>query len=187
MRRPYPFSIVLLILLFFIVGCTTVQVSQDYTSAQSLAGLRTYAWQSDTQEKTGDIRIDSPLIDVRIREAIDATLAARGYRKVSRDRADFLVAYRYAIRGRVRSDNVQTSIGFGFGSYSRHGAFGVSTGSDYSDYDEGLLVIDILDGRDGSTLWRGKGTRQVFIHTKPEKMTEQVNETVHRILDQFPP
>jgi hypothetical protein len=177
----------LLLLLLGICGCSSVQVSQDYTSADNLNGLRSYAWHYDRQEETGDIRIDSPLIDTRIRTAIDETLRARGYRKTSREQADFHVAYQYAIRAKVRSDNVHTSVGVGFGSYGRRGAFGVSSGSDVSSYDEGLLVIDILDSRDGSTLWRGKGTRQVSMHSKPEEMTERVNEAVHKILDQFPP
>ena len=176
-----------LFLLFIITACSPVQVSQDYTPGVNLNGLRSYAWHYDQQEKTGDIRIDSPLIDTRIRTAIDETLAARGYRRTSRDQADFHVAYQYAIRAKLRSDNVQTSIGFGFGSYGHHSGIGVSTGTDVSNYDEGLLIIDILDARDGSALWRGKGTRQVFIHTEPERMTEQINETVHKILDQFPP
>jgi len=183
-----PISRILWLLsLLTLVGCSTVQVSQDYASTARLSGLRSYAWHFDSQEKTGDIRIDSPLIDFRIRAAIDATLAARGYRKVARERADFHVSYQYAIRGKVRADNVRTSFGFGFGSFSRHSAFGISSGSDISSYDEGFLVIDILDARDGATLWRGKGTRQVFIHTEPAMMTEQINETVHKILDQFPP
>ena len=176
-----------LVLLFFAAGCSPIQVSQDYTPGTSLNNLRSYAWHDDQQEKTGDLRIDNPLIDNRIRAAIDDTLAARGYRKTGRDQADFHVAYQYAIRGKVGASNVQTSIGFGFGTYGRHGGIGVSTGPDYSSYDEGLLIIDILDAREGSTLWRGKGTRQVFMHTEPERMTEQVNETVHKILDQFPP
>ena len=180
-------KLLLVLLLLVTWGCSSIRVSQDYTSADNLSGLRSYAWHYDNQEKTGDIRIDSPLIDSRIRAAIDETLKARGYRSTARDLADFHVAYQYAIRGKIRSDNVQTRIGFGFGSYGRSSAFGVSTGSDVSSYDEGLLVIDILDSRDGSTLWRGKGTRQVFIHTEPAAMTEQVNETVHKILDQFPP
>ena len=177
----------ILLLLFIITACSPVQVSQDYTPGVNLNGLRSYAWHYDQQEKTGDIRIDSPLIDTRIRAAIDETLAARGYRRTSRDQADFHVAYQYAIRGKVGANNVQTSIGFGFGTYGRHGGIGVSTGPDYSAYDEGLLIIDILDARDGSTLWRGRGTRQVFMHTEPARLTEQVNETVHKILDQFPP
>jgi len=176
-----------LLMLFAAFGCSSVQVSQDYNSKLNLTSLRTYAWHYDKQAKTGDIRIDSPLIDARIRAAIDATLIARGYRNIARDQADFHVAYQYAIRGKNQSDSVQTSIGFGFGSFGRHGGIGVSTGSDVSQYDEGLLIIDILDARDGSTLWQGKGTRQVFIHTEPERLTAQINETVHKILDQFPP
>jgi hypothetical protein len=183
----YSLRTLLLILLFITAGCSSIRVSQDYTPGINLSSLINYAWHDDSQEKTGDIRIDSPLVDARIRSAIDATLTARGYRKTGRDRADFHVAYRYAIRSQVGANQVQTSFGFGFGSYGRHGGVGISTGPDYSSYDEGLLIIDILDSRNGSALWRGKGTRQVFIHTEPERMTEQINETVHKILDQFPP
>ena len=183
----FTLKILLLLLLVSIFGCTSIRVSQDYNSTKNLSSLRTYAWHYTSQEKTGDLRIDSPLIDARIRTAVDETLTARGYRKAPRDQAEFHISYQYAIRGKVQSDRVQTSIGFGFGSYNRHSGFGISTGSDVSQYDEGLLVIDILDSRDGSTLWQGKGTRQVFVHTEPEKLTRQINETVHKILDQFPP
>lgn len=177
----------LVLLLVLLAGCSPVRVSQDYTPGRNLGALESYAWQSERQEKTGDIRIDSPLIDSRIRSAIDETLRARGYRKTSRDTADFLVAYHYAIQSKITSDSPRTSIGFGFGSFSSHSAFGISSGTDVSSYDEGLLIIDVLDGRNGATLWRGKGTRPVFIHTEPERMTEEINETVHKILDQFPP
>ena len=180
-------KIVLILAILLFPGCSSVRVSQDYTSTTDFSGLGSYASHTGQQEKTGDLRIDNPLVNTRIREAIDATLTARGYRSTTRDRADFHVAYQYDIRGRVRSDNVQTSVAFGFGSYSRRGAFGVSTGSDVSSYDEGLLIISILDSRDGATLWQGKGTRQVFIHNRPEEMTRKINETVHKILDQFPP
>jgi len=182
--RPYIFLILTSLLL---AGCSGLRVSQDYAAGSDFRSLKNYAWHYDTQEKTGDIRIDTPLIDNRIRAAIDDTLKARGYRKVARDRADFHVAYQYGIRSRLESDQPQTSFGFGFGTYGRHSSFGISSGSDVRAYDEGLLIIDLLDARDGSTLWRGKGTRPVFIHSEPERVTRQINQTVHKILDQFPP
>ena len=175
------------LLLALVVGCSGIQVSQDYTSKQNLAGLKTYAWHYDQPAKTGDLLIDSPLLNQRLREAIDSTLAIRGYQQVRRDRADFHIDYQYTIIPGTRANSVQTSIGFGFGSYNKRGAVGVGTSNDYSPYNEGLLVIDILDARDGTTLWRGKGTREVFVHNEPAKMTEQINETVFKILNQFPP
>jgi len=178
---------VILFLLIVLPGCTGVRVSQDYNDGQNLAALKTYAWHYDQQEKSGDIRIDTPLIDQRVRSAIDKTLTARGYRKASRSEADFHIAYQYAIRNQLESDQPRTSIGFGFGSYGRHSSIGISTGTNVNSYDEGLLVIDILDSRDGETLWRGKGTRRVFLHSDPARVTRQINETVHKILDQFPP
>jgi hypothetical protein len=36
-------------------------------------------------------------------------------------------------------------------------------------------------------IWRGTGTRRVSQHSDPEKRTKNINETVDKILAQFPP
>ncbi len=177
--------ILLSVSIFF--GCSTVQVGQDYDPAKTFSHLRTYDWQSKIQEKTGDPRVDNPLIDTRIRKAVDRSLMGKNYPKVSNGTPDFYVAYQFVIHRKIESDSLQSGVGFGFGSYGNFGGIGIGTGGDISEYDEGMLIIDIIDAKSGGLLWRGTGTRRVSLQSDPEKTTQNVNETVDKIMAQFPP
>ena len=180
-------QVIILTVLVIVFGCSGIQVSQDYDLLRDFSGLKTFAWQSVTQKKTGDVRVDNPLLDTRIRKAVDRFLLEKGYQKVSQGTPDFYVGYQYTIRSKIRSDSVRTGAVFGVGSYGRHGGFGVSTGSDIREYDEGMLVIDIIGAGSGDLMWRGTSTGYVSQHSDPEKTTKNVNETVEKILAQFPP
>lgn len=177
--------ILLSVSIFF--GCSTVQVGQDYDPANTFSHLKTFDWQSKMQGKMGDPRVDSPLIDTRIRTAVDRSLMGKNYLKVSNGTPDFYVAYQFVIHRKIESDGLQSGVGFGFGSYGSFGGIGIGTGSDISEYDEGMLIIDIIDAKSGGLLWRGTGTRRVHLQTDPEKTTQNVNETVDKIMAQFPP
>ena len=180
-------QLIILMLLAIFFGCSSLKVSQDYNIVTDFSGLKTYDWQSGTQEKTGDLRVDNPLLHARIRKAVNRSLSEKGYQKVSLGTPDFYVSYQYMVRSKIESDNVGTGIGFGIGTFGRHGGIGISTGSGISKYDEGMLVINIIDSRNGDLIWRGTGTRRVSQHLDPDKSTKNVNEAVGKILAQFPP
>ncbi|MCF8069868.1 MAG: DUF4136 domain-containing protein [Desulfobacterales bacterium] len=173
-------------LLSFIYGCSGIVVSQDYNMSSDFSTLKTYGWQSETQPKTGDIRVDNPLLDNRIRNAIVQVLSLKGFKKADDGAPDFFISYQYAIQNKIKSDNVSTGIGFGIGSTGSVGGIGISSGSDVRAYDQGMLVIDITDP-EKELLWRGKGTLQVTDHSNPEKTTKTVNAVVEKTLRQFPP
>jgi hypothetical protein len=179
----------ILIMLCFIIflGCSSVQVSQDYEPSVNFSNLKNYRWQSIEQEKTGDIRIDNPLLDKRIREAVDRSLGEKGYESDNETSYDFYVAYKMTIQKRIETDNLSTGIGFGFGTYGRHGGIGVSTGGRVNEYDEALIVIDIINAKDNDLLWRGKSTSRMSQHSTPEKTTKSVNKIIEKIMAQFPP
>ena len=178
---------IILALLATVLGCSGIEVSQDFDPATSLSGLKTYDWKSGTQEKTGDVRTDNPLLDARIRAAVDRSLSERGYQRVSNRTPDFYVGYQYTVRSKVGSDDAGIGVGFGIGSFGSHGGIGISSGSGVSEYDEGTLVIDFIDPSNSDLIWRGTGTRRVSQHSDPEKRTKNINETVDKILAQFPP
>ncbi len=177
----------ILIAFFVVFGCSGIQVSQDYELSENFSGLQTYDWQSKTQKPTNDVRLDNPLLDARIRAAVEHTLKEMGYQRVPHETPDFYVAYRYSIQRRIGTDNVRTGIGFGFGSAGTFGGIGLSSGADVTEYDEGMLVIDVIHAGNGELMWRGIGTRREFQHSEPEKRTKRINETVDKILAQFPP
>ena len=72
-------QLIILTLFFFLLGCASIKVSQDYDLSKDFSGLKTYDWQTGTQPKTGDIRVDNPLFDDRIRSAVDRSLLEKGY------------------------------------------------------------------------------------------------------------
>ena len=184
---PKSQPLILSALMIVILCCSSVQVSQDYDPATDFTKLKTFAWQSETQQKTGDVRVDDQLIDSRIRKATERAFTAKGYQKVTQMAPDFYITYQYVIQQKIRTDNVRTDVGIGYDSRGRYGGIGVISGADVSSYDEGLLVIDVIDSDGGKLLWRGKATRSVSPHSNPEKTTRAVNEAVEKILNQFPP
>ena len=178
---------VLLATALLALSCSALQVSQDYDVNADLSDLATFAWMSEKQAKTGDVRSDNPLLDGRIRAAVERTLAAKGFRKQSGGAVDFAVSYVFQIRTKIGSDRVRTGVGFGFGSSGSFGGVGVSTGTGVSQYDEGLLVIDITEPGSGKLLWRGTGVRPMPRKSDPQEITADIDETVEKVLAQFPP
>ena len=112
------------------------------------------------------------LMDRRVREAVDAVLAEKGYRRVRPRRADFKVRYFANVRDRVQ---VQNDV-YGWGRF-RHNEVSVYK------YKEGSLVIDFIDPRLKQIIWRGVGTRSVG---DVEKAVREVNVTVSKTLASFP-
>jgi hypothetical protein len=171
--------------IILLTGCSGIQVNQDYDPATDFKSMTDYDWAEATQEKTGDLRIDNPLRDARIRAAVERHLQEKGYLKTSDQTPTFLVRYRYVLRQRVESDN--SGVGFGIGSYGRHGGIAIGTGNSIREYDQGSLVIDFLDPTSNTLLWRGNGNQRFREYDDPEKTSRDIDTLVDEILSQFPP
>lgn len=166
-----------------LAGCSSLSVKRDYDSATDFSGLKTFAWQHDRQPETGDPRIDNDLHDERIRRAVEATLSAKGFQLVDREKADFQVAYFMDYTRKLDSSSM--SVGMGRGSYGRYGGVGYQTS--VSEYDQARLTIDFISPAENKTFWRGVGTRAAYSGSSPDKVTRIVNESVSKILGKFPP
>jgi hypothetical protein len=176
-----------IMLVVFIAGCSGIMVSQDYTSTQRFPELKTFAWKTDKQEKTGDIRVDSPFIDQRIRNAVEKTMVSKGFTRTA-ESPDIYLMYHYTLRTKLTSTPSGPTIGFGFGTVSRHSAMGFSTETGSIDqYEEGQLVIDFIDGKTRSSIWRGISSTRVASGMTPEETTDLFDAMVEKNLEQFPP
>ena len=173
----------LLLVLLIGTGCATVQVSQDYDTSRIFPALRSYSWKNAAVAETGDERVSNPLLHSRFHQAIERNLAAKGY--IENQIPDFYLTYDFSIRTRLESDPV--SPGFGTGTYRGHWGFGVSSGSEIRQYDQGILIIDIYDRDNRTLLWRGRGSQRYNAHLTPQQSTKMANEMVAAILAQFPP
>jgi hypothetical protein len=177
------FKIIALALLT-LVGCTVVQVNQDYDPDAKFGRLTTWQWRDATQPATGDVRVDNLLLDKRIRRAVERHLAARHIRRVTAD-PDFYLAYHFAVQQKIKSESYNTTMGWGGYYYPWYGGFGTETR--IYQYDESRLTIDVIDADSGSLLWRGTGIYRFRDYKTPELAAEKMQQTVDKILAQFPP
>ncbi len=176
----------LLTMILILGGCAGIKVNQDYDPGTDFSKFRAFTWKSETQPKTGDVRIDNPLLDTRIRKAIDMTLVNMGYRRVVQGPHDFKVGYSYAVRTTLDSSPVSVGTGFGIGGGNTFGGVGIGIPVVGQNYDEGLLVIDFTDFQHGNLLWRGTGTHRISMRSTPEEITVAVNALVEKVLAQIP-
>lgn len=120
-----------------------------------------------------------PFVMQRLRQMTFASLKARGLQSVERAQAQLLVGVQAAVRGRV--DVFPRTYGYG---YYYGPAWGYPYGGyDVHEYDEAVVVIDLIDAKTRSVVWRGTGVRTVSGSTSDEQMRAVIDE----ILSQYPP
>jgi len=175
------------VVLIGLQACSGITVSRDYDQDFRFSGLKTFTWKSNVNNEYG--LKDNDLVDSRVRTAVEEGLSAKGYDYIDSENPDFFVSYHLTVEQKISSSNVSGGISVGRGSYGSYGGIGVGVGSGSTvrAYDQGTLLIDVTEAASGQLVWRGVGTQIVSEHSSPEKTTEMVNETVTKILEQFPP
>ncbi len=181
------FLLLPLLLSFFVSGCSTVSVNYDYDPAADFSVIQTYSLgQSNGAD---DELANNPLLKKRIAASIDGYLQSRGFRKVEPARADVLVVIQVLVKEKIRVTDWGGSRG-----YYRNPWYDPWWGGGFYDcrvdvsyYQEGTLMIDIVDNLKKELIWRGLGTSIVQHHTDQEKQQAAVDKYVQKILDHFPP
>ncbi|MDH3979236.1 MAG: DUF4136 domain-containing protein [Gammaproteobacteria bacterium] len=174
------------VLAAMLVACATA-TNVDYRAGYDFSSIKSVQIAPPAQSESSDTRVNSPLVDERIRNAITDYLATRGIAVVDSN-ADASLAYQVGTRTDLEGSNSGFSIGMG--TFGRHSAVGVGygfPGYDVDSYDEFVLTIDILDVPDNAMLWRGSSTERLGESSTPETMTNIVNKLVSDILSSYPP
>lgn len=177
-------AVVMAIAVLLAAGCTPVQVSQDYDLQAELSHPGTWQWRYRQQPATGEIRVDNPLLDKRIRRAVETHLARRDITRVDAN-ADLLLSYYLNITRRLYNDTVTTDMGVGGYFYPWY--WGVGTETRVYQYDQSELIIDIHAADTNALIWRGVGAYRYRSYDSPEAAAEAMQTIVDRILAQFPP
>ena len=174
-----------LVLASLLAGCASQRVDWDYDNAngvqEQMLSWKTYAWLPVEPEQMLPYHLDG-LQDRRIRSAVNQQLQAKSYQQVAADKADFLVNYLTTSKTRREENHITTSMGYGMRSWG----MGVYTETRVNDYEEGGLLIDVIDPQDHELLWRGRSRARLSDTSTPEKRTEKTNKAVTAILEAFP-
>lgn len=167
MRNPTTLAAIALATL---PACSGLATSFDYDTAYDFSRLHTYAW----IEKQ-----DNSIATKRVREAVDAEMRERGFALAS-DRPGFHVAAHVSTKDRLQV--VDWGYTYHPGSYWYGGR-----DIDVYQYEEGSLILDVIDPGQNSLVWRGTASKAVDRSWTPEERDVEVREAVRELLLHFPP
>ena len=150
------------------------QVQTDFDHQAKFSQYKTYSWQ--------EIKPANSLWTSRIKDAVDAQLATRGWTQVNQGGDVALMA----IETTQTQRTLQTFYdGFGGGwRWRGFGGFGDSTTTE-QDYKEGTLVVDMYDAKTKQLIWRG--SLEDMISDKAEKNEKDLDKGVAKMFKEFPP
>jgi hypothetical protein len=172
-----------------LMSCSSLSVKTDFDPSVDFSIYKTYSWYTGKMPED-DALARNPLIRKRVKDAVDRTLAAKGYKLVNDGSPDFVVIIHAGTKQKtqVTSYGAYGYPGYGYGRWGYGwGGYGAG-GVDVYQYDEATLFIDIADFSKKELVWRGTGTDVVSTsQDDPEEVQERLNDVVEQILADFPP
>jgi hypothetical protein len=150
------------------------QVKTDFDHHANFSQYKTYSWQA--------IKPENSLWDARIKSAVDAQLAAKGWTQVDSGGDVAIVAIATSHTERT----LQTFYdGMGGGwRWRGFGGMGEATTTE-QDYKEGTLVVDMYDAKTKQLIWRGSS--EDTVSNKEQKNEENLDKGVAKMFKKFPP
>jgi hypothetical protein len=149
-------------------------ISYDYAKGTNFSRFKSYAWVRGTN-------LQDELNHQRIVSAVDAQLAAKGLSKVeSSGSPDMLVAYHASFDRDVQIQAFSSD----FGGWR----FGNRSGTARSEQIiTGTLVVDLVDAKSESMLWRGVASKEIDTKASPEKRDKNMNKAAEKLFKNYPP
>ncbi len=182
-------SLFSLLLMFFFIGCSTVQVKTDFNPGTDFSGLKTYRWLGAQDDPGNDVRINSELVVKTVQIAVDNELMAKGFVKDDSGQPDFVVTWFGSIDKKIRSESMNHFYRpYGYGTLYRDPYWNSQpTTMNTVEYEQGSLIIDVLDPGRQTLLWRGFGSSRLKQNQSTSQVTNNLNSAIRRILTDFPP
>ena len=151
----------------FLCGCSQDPYMEIHSSygpgAVSADPGRTFAWLPRLQEHQPD-RPDAPAQAQQITSVVEERLTLKGYVIAADDKPDFWVDYHLVrrVRGEPR------------------------WGQHFGNYEEGSLIIDLINPKTRTLIWRGSGQARLDLSQPTTVREERLSRAVERILDKYP-
>jgi hypothetical protein len=162
------------IALLFATASFAQQVKTDYDRGANFSQYKTYSWEK--------VQTQDPLWVDRIKEAVNATLTAKGLTPVESGGDIAIVAMETTQNQRTLNTFYD---GFGGGwRWRGAGGFGTAT-TTVDNYKVGTLVVDLFDAHTKTLIWRGSSSDT--LSDKSDKNIKNLDKGVQKMFDHFPP
>jgi len=174
-----------LLLIIIAAGCATLQTESEKVA--DISALQTFAWFDESGKHGDDVRIRDERVRKTVYDTIEQVLVEKGYRKADAAQADFVVTWFGVIEQKIKQEDLNHLYSpYGYGTLLRDPALNYDSPREIAEYEEGTLIIDLLDPDEHRLLWRGSGVGRVVKDRPPETALKNLARSVTQILGPVP-
>jgi len=174
------------------IGCAPIDVKTDYDKKINFEKYKTYGIINNEQPDIVDIKFSKEALDDLIIGTIDKALIDKGFRR-DKD-PDFYITYYFVVDTKTNdyvvqgyySDIYYSNLGYG-GPPPVSSATLENEQLRKSTYEQGILMLDIVDSQTKDRIWRGFAQSRIGIYEDPEKQKKRAISAINKILARFPP
>ena len=149
----------------------------------------TYEWVGTADVNGNDPVVSNEIVQGQIQTAIEAQMAAKGYKKVVNDpKAMFYV--RYYLGTKTQTSYMTTSMGvggpgygYGWGGYG-YGGYGGVTTTQPIETTQGNVIVDLVQMGTNTLVWRGTMTGEM---SNKAPTQQRINEATKTVMAGLPP
>jgi hypothetical protein len=158
-------------------GCATLNVSSHVERGVDLSRFVTFAWGPADALPTGDPRLDNnPFFRDFLQGAVERELRARRFVYAPNGNPDLLIHYHANVNRRIEVNEVDR----------RYGYCGPDCPPSVIEYDQGTLVVDVVDARTNTLVWRGWAQESMEgVIDDQARLERHVDRAVKRMMVRF--
>jgi hypothetical protein len=157
-----------------LAGCASMNVSSHIERGVNFTEYVTYDWGPPDNLPVGDPRLDNnPFFNDYLQGAVEKKLAAKGYERTAGKPADLLIHYHASVNQRLDVYRADQPYGYCYGDCEPQ----------VVDFEQGTLVIDLVDAKTKKVVWRGwaQDTMTGVIDNQ-DRLQKQVDEGVTKMM-----
>lgn len=163
---------------FAVAACATLNVGSHIERGVDFAQFRTWNFGPADALPTGDPRLDnSPFFKDYLEGAVGSALESRAYTRVTSGTPDLLVHYHANISKTFDVNGIESRYGYCYDDCEPR----------VIEYEQGTIVIDVVDTRTNRVVWRGWAQDSIDgVIDNQERLRERVRASVTRMMAHFP-
>lgn len=163
-----------------IAGCAPIRVSSHVDRERDFTRYRTFDWGPADALPAGDARLErDAFFQDHIQGAIERNMAARGFERAAATvEPDVRVHFHAVIDRRLDVNRLDSQSGYCGGNDCQAGV---------SEYEEGTLVIDMIDVRSNRLVWRGWAQDSVEgVLENQDRLARKIEDAVRLMFMRLP-
>jgi hypothetical protein len=158
------------------VACSTLQVTTDYAPGTDFSKYKTFTLKPGAAPR-------NPIAAERFALSLKNALEARGLKQVA-EGADLYVFAHFSLG----KDTQLNTYGYGgWGGGWRYGGMGGMQTTTVQEIPTGTVVIDLVDAKSNTAVWRGIAKDEISTTATPEERQQKADEVARKLFENFPP